>query len=73
MSTRYNFNSTYVPTPAAVALGYMTGQARAISNCVGLGLSNGVGGLKVSTTSKSKPFPSHPELLAKRFFRQFGF
>jgi hypothetical protein len=36
----------YVPTSAGVALGYATGQAQAISNCVGLGLNNGVGGLK---------------------------
>jgi hypothetical protein len=36
----------YVPTPAGIALGYATGQAQAISNCVGLGLNNGAGGLK---------------------------
>ena len=36
----------YVPTSAGVALGYATGQAQAISNCVGLGQNNGVGGLK---------------------------
>jgi hypothetical protein len=36
----------YVPTPAGIALGYTTGQAQAISNCIGLGLNNGAGGLK---------------------------
>ena len=36
----------YVPTPDGIALGYATGQAQAISNCVGLGLNNGAGGLK---------------------------
>jgi hypothetical protein len=35
----------YVPTPAGIPLGYTTGQAQAISNCIGLGLNNGSGGL----------------------------
>ena len=36
----------YVPTPAGIALGYATGQAQAISNCVNLGLINCVDGQK---------------------------
>ena len=35
----------YMPTPTGIALAYTTGQAQAISNCIGLGLNNGSGGL----------------------------
>jgi hypothetical protein len=35
----------YIPTPAGIALGYTTGQAQAISSCIGQALNNGAGGL----------------------------
>ncbi len=34
----------YFPTAAGAAAGFTTGQAQAISNCIGLGLNNGNGG-----------------------------
>ncbi len=36
----------YFPTAAGAAAGFTTGQAQAISNCIGLGLNNGYGGTK---------------------------
>jgi hypothetical protein len=34
----------YFPTPNGATAGFTTGQAQAISNCIGLGLNNGNGG-----------------------------
>jgi Putative beta-barrel porin-2, OmpL-like. bbp2 len=36
----------YVPTALGASQGFSTGQAQAISNCVGLGQNNGYGGIK---------------------------